>query len=358
MAMDFIDSMSHSGFGGSQIPVSRKWTGFTNASYVNTPVRRSGQVVIAVTGSISKTLSYKANRYLGFAYQVPNGSSTANLCNFGSGGVNLCSLNMQADNTLSIDLNGGSGQIYNSGAQGLIFTFDMYHYVELQCVLSGGSPISCTCTLYVDGQLWASAVSGATGVNASSLLANSTFMNQITIGAANGGINTAWVCDLYCLNSDTTDVNSHATTLHTFLGDVAVDALVPVADVSVAWSPFPSGTSPTFPLIAEIPPDDDTTYIFSDTIGQVATYNFQPLSGFIGTIFGAQLLLYAKKDAEGTRSIAGLVGGTVVKDTYGNTPSYLDDYYDYYIYPLDSDNGTAWTPAIYNAENFGVDLSS
>ena len=110
-------------------------------------------------------------------------------------------------------------------------------------------------------------------------------------------------------------------------------------------------------LYADVAPDITTIINITDTVGQAETFKFQQLISFTGIIFGAQLLLYAKKDAEGARSIAGLVGGSVVNNLYGNQ-SYLYDYYDYFIYPLDSDNGTAWTPAVYNAENFGAQLSA
>lgn len=362
MALDFIDSTSHSGAGASQIPVSRKWTGFSFCFYQNAaggaPVRRVGQSVLQFTAGCSKTLAYKSARTFGCAYYLSSSNDHATgFMGMSSGGQQLVYLTIESDRSLSIYTSPSNVRIYNSGAQHLYITNDVYHYYELQVALGGGSPITVTVSVQVDGTVWASTITGNTGINASALFINAAEMNQVGIGAPIGGSNTGFATDVYVLNTDGTDVNGFATTLTTFLGDVSIVPTVPAADVSVAWSPFPAATSPTYPLVNEIPPDDDTTYVFSDTVSQVATYNFTPLSGFSGTIFGAQLLLYAKVDNEGTRSISGLVHGTVVNSLYG-AQAYLYDYYDYFIFPLDSDLGSAWTQASFNAENFGILLAS
>ena len=356
MALEFIDSMSHSGTATAQIEVARKWTTYQDAFYASTPNRRAGQVVIAL-GTISKTLSYQNNRTCGCAYYFPNSASIAQgLIEFGAGNQQLAYVSIELDRTLSIYTGVNNIRIWNSGSS-FVLTTDVFHYFEFQVQSGGGSPVSVTCSLMVDGSSLINLVSGNTGVNANQLLSGTNQMNTVTINGPVGGSFTSYVCDLYVLNSNSTDINGFPTSNTTFLGDVSVDALIPIQDVTVQWQQQPSSPSGSYLLVDEIPPDDDTTYVFTDTVGQVETFKFQQLVGFTGTIFGAQLLLYAKKDAEGSRSIAGLVGGNVVNNLYGNQ-SYLYDYYDYFIYPLDSDNGTAWTPAVYNAENFGAKLSA
>jgi len=361
MALEFIDSCAHSGFGASQIPISRKWTSFNSASYVNTPVRTSG-VSIAITNFISKSVGYAAERYMGFAYYYPSSSNgVLFLAVMSSGGAIMAYVRIESDLSLSIYTGGNNTRIFNSGAAiNFYITADTFHYYEFHVNLGGGNPVTVSCDLKVDGQSIANGSSGSTSYAASGLLVNSAQMNQVQIYGPTGGGSTGWVCDVYVLNINNTDMNGVTTTLTGFLGDVAINALVPVADVTTQWALFPSGSPNSYSLLSEIPPDDDTTYVYTDGVNQVDNFNFQPLLNFNGTLLGAQLLIYAKKDAEGSRAIQGVVGGTSQKNLNSGITSYdnfLYDYYDYFIFPLDTDNGVPWTPDIFNSENFGAKLS-
>jgi hypothetical protein len=363
MAMDFIDSCSHSGVGAAAIPISRKWTNFLEASYQNAstgaPVDRPGQTVLAIVtgGNVSRTCSYQATRTVGVRYYIPSSTSSGTILTFLTGGQELCSLNIESDRSLSVYTYPSLVLIYNSGAQGFFVTMDVFHYFEMTVTVGGGNPIGVTVSVDVDNTQWAVNAAGATGVQATTTLYGSTAMNQITISAPQGNV-TVYACDIYVFNGSTTDINGFVTTNVGMVGDVSIDALIPIADETpLQWSIFPSSSSNSFSLISEIPPDDDTTYVFSSSLGQVDMFQFQQLSGFLGTIFGAQLCLYVKKDAEGARAITGVVGNTPVNNLFGSS-SQLYDYYDYFLYPLDSDNGTQWTPSVYNAEIFGIKLVS
>jgi hypothetical protein len=354
LALDFIDSCAHSGTGSNQIPITRKWTSSGQASYTNSPSRVAGGA-IAITGAIAKTLSYKSERWLGAAYYFPGSASTAIVMSFQGSGNNLTYIKVESDRTVSIYAGGSNVLLYNSGAQHLVLTPDKFHYIEFHCLLGGSTPITLSLDMKIDGQTWASGVTGNSFYNASNMFTNTATMNQIFFGAPIGGGFVSYICDIYCVNADSTDINGHPTTLNTFLGDISIVPNVPISDNTTNWTP--NMGSSHFALVDEIPPDDDTTYVSSNTVGNVDDYTFQQLTGFTGTLLGAQLLVYAKKDAEGSRTIEGLVGGTAQTNNNG-TQQFLSDYYDYYIFPLDSDNGTAWTPTNYNAEHFGVKLSA
>ena len=354
MALDFIDSCAHSANSGSQIPPSRKWTSYGNVSYSQAQARKAGWS-LAVNGSVSKTLAYKNERWFGCAYYFPVSSSYAsNFMGFSSGGQLVAYITIESDLSLSIYSGGNNTRIWNSGAAHLYTTADRMHYYEFHCLIGGGTPITVTCGLSVDGQLWTSGQAGSCNFNASNLLINSAYMNQISIGAPTGGSYTGYACDIYCVNSDTTDINGHATTLNAFLGDVSIEVTLPITDQTVNWTP--SSGSSHFTLVDEIPPDDDTTYVYSDTTSQNETFTFTQLIGFTGTLLGAQLLIYAKKDAEGSRAFVGEIGGTILTNLMGTT-NYLYDYYDYFLFPLDTNNGTAWTPANFNSQTFGAELT-
>lgn len=354
--LEFIDSCAHSGSGSNQIPLSRKYTSYSEAQYVTTPSRVAG-VAIAITNVINKTLSYQTNRIIGCAYYIPSSSSGATIMGFGSGGITLAYLKVESDFTVSMRSGGTNEIIWNSGIDHLVVTADVYHYYEFGIVLTGTAPIEFTGTLYVDGQEWTSGQVGSTGINQNQLIVGVATMNGISFSGASGGGSTGYVCDIYVLNGATVDLNGNTATCITFLGDVSIIERMPVQDVTIQWGVVGGSGPYSYTRVNEIPPDDDTTYVNSDTLNQADTFLFQPILGFTGTLLGAQLLLYAKKDAEGTRTIEGIVGDTAQNNNNG-LQQYLYDYYDYFIFPLDSDNGTPWTPAIYNAENFGVFLSA
>lgn len=350
--MDFIDSCAHSGSGGSQIPLSRKWTSYASATYSTTQTRTSG-VSIALQGGISKTLSYVNERWFGLACYISNGQAIPVFMAFGSGGAVLIYLTLELDSTISIRDGLTHSLIWNSTS--LVITPDTFHYFEFHVLLGGSTPLTVSCDLHVDGQTWASSVTSNLGYNASNLIIDAAEMNQIQVSGASGSGQTIYLCDIYVVNAATTDLNGNTSTLTGFLGDVDIDALIPIADHTVQWTP--SAGSTHYMLVDEIPPDDDTTYVSSNTTNQVDDFEFQQITGFSGNLLGAQLCIYAKKDAEGSRTIEGTVGGTAQNNNNG-LEQYLYDYYDYFIFPLDSDNGTPWTVTNFNAERFGVKLSS
>lgn len=346
MGLEFIDSFAHSGEGNSALSVTAKWTnGLSAGSYNTLHVRASGHA-ISLVGEIHKTLKdYKSFRCAGVAYYYPGSSTRGTPLMFLSGGLQIVTLIIEADNTLSVY----SGRlIFNST---YIVTADTFHYFEMSVQLSGSSPLTVDAIVHVDGHEIIN-TSGASSFVASQLLVQSALMNGIGLGGALGGGNIAWACDFYCLNNDGTDILGFPTTNINFLGDVGIYALMPVQDVTVTWQPFGGSGTNSFSCVNEIPPDDDTSYVFTDTVGQKETFLFQPILGFTGTIFGAQLLIYAKKDAEGSRAFQPVIGGNPF-----DVDTYLGDYYDYFIWPLDTNAGAVWTPANFNTQDFGAELT-
>ena len=360
MCLEFIDSCAHSGVGGSAISVNTKWTSSFEATYVTTPVRTSG-VSLSIVGNVTKSLAYVNERYLGCAYYFPSANGAANtMMGFQSGGVIVCYLSIESDNSISIRAGNtapGGTVLWNSGSSGLYITGNVFHYYEFHCLMGGSNPITVTCDLHVDGQVWATGITGNTTFAYTALLCQAVKMNQVFIDGSSGGSFTSNVCDIYVLNTNTTDLNGNTATATTFLGDCAVNTVIADADVIIDMNNYGGSPPPTYPTIDQIPPQNDNLYVYDNVVGHVDTFNFQPLIGYPGQILGAQLLIYARKDAEGTRCIQGLVNGTSQANLYGSQ-DYLSDYYDYHIWPLDNLNGTPWTPSLYNAASFGVNLSA
>jgi hypothetical protein len=101
-------------------------------------------------------------------------------------------------------------------------------------------------------------------------------------------------------------------------------------------------------------PDDDTTYVASDTVAQTDTYAHGALTRIVDGIVCVQVGICAKKPSAGTRAIAGVVrsGGT---DYPSGTDLYLSTAYQIRVdpRPLDPDTGIAWVAADVDASEIG-----
>lgn len=358
MALEFIDSCQHMGdtvFGVSTcLDVSFKWT-VGAASYTNAangaPVRRSGDSCLSIgaSGIASKTLQYESSRTVGCAgYFSASGGPGSNIITFLSGGQTIVQLRIEADGTISL-YTGASGRAWNSGST-YVLTFDVYHYFELTCSLSGASPITFNAEVMIDGNNISGPLSGSTGVNASALICGAATMNQFSLSPG-------YYQDIYCLNANSSDINGRSTSLTSFLGDVEIDAIFPDADSGPNNFSVGAGSgTPNWGIVNLDPPTGDNSYLYDSSTGAQENYNMTPLSGFVGVILGAQLCIYAKKDAEGSRAFEALLNTASIKNLYG-TNQYLYDYYDYFLYPLDTLLGTSWTESNFNSAAFGLEIT-
>ena len=155
-------------------------------------------------------------------------------------------------------------------------------------------------------------------------------------------------CDFLFIRCDGTGL------VNKFAGDVEISAVFPDADITTQWS---STGTPHYSQINEHIPDGDSSYISSNTAGQVDAFNFQPLSPFTGTVIGIHYLAFARKDDEGSRTFTLLVSGVEPVGCPAFSPS--DDYI-YFTFAMDADpdTGAAWTPTSFNSKVFGVKLLS
>jgi hypothetical protein len=166
------------------------------------------------------------------------------------------------------------------------------------------------------------------------------------------GQNSEWrMDDLYVL--DSTGPAPH----NTFLGDVKVEYLRPNAPGALQqWSIFGSEIIHWEAVDDNQAPDDDVSYIHSVTPGQTDVQHYQATGLPSGSIFGAQLSLYAKKSDSGPRVIAPVVAG-VVGPSINNVSS--DNYqYHHTPYALNPATGLAWTIDEINTLQAGVTIVS
>ncbi len=141
--------------------------------------------------------------------------------------------------------------------------------------------------------------------------------------------------------------------LNDFLGDVRVETLYPLADgIHTDWTPK-FGTD-HYAMVNEHLIDGDGSFVYDATPGDKDSYI---LETFIGSIYGAQLNIGARKGDASVRQIAPMVrqAGT----DYAGTTRTLSADYVFYSWLLDTDMlGNPWLAATINADEFGQILEA
>jgi hypothetical protein len=352
VALRFIDSAAHEGT-GVLVPY-RKWTLAAAGIVISGGRRNADYWSITGGGGLLKTLTH-ANCYIqGAAIQMVPGASSLGGAILGlyNNGTALVSCLMNADATISLAIGAT-----NTGLSAIpVADPTSWHYYEMWGIVgqSGGN-ITGTATVVVDGNVILTG-SGVCSISTSGLVSQSATANQVGVSNA-GGKN---FMDYYCLDTSTTDINGITGSTNTgFLGDVAIEALFPAADITTQWGTIGGDGTHAYSCVNEIAPDDDTSYVYTSSAGKTEAFTYQPIVGFNGTLLGAQYLACCRKDAEGSRVFSMQAGGTDCKtNEFLAVNQYLSDYYVYYIAPLDTLFGTAWTTSVYNTTTFQVELIS
>lgn len=139
-----------------------------------------------------------------------------------------------------------------------------------------------------------------------------------------------------------------------FRGAVRIYAEVPFADgAPTQWAPSTGVTS--FNLVDEIPQNDDTDYISSDTIGEATQLLFNlagvPPFGEIQTVQHVQDL---KLSAAGSRSVSSLCNGSV------SNPAALTTNYHMYrtLYDTNPATGQVWDGTADFPAQFGAQVTA
>lgn len=181
--------------------------------------------------------------------------------------------------------------------------------------------------------------------------AGSATADTIIFGNINGS-NCAWSGDDVYMCDDSGSKNND------FLGDIRVQTILPSADGGTnEWT---ASAGSRYQCVDDPALDSVTDYISEDTAGQKNTFAFGNVTPTSGTVKGVQILIGARKDDAGSRSIAPVYGnGTPASDVDGTSVS-IGDAYIYYseIKEQDPVASADWTISSVNAAEFGVKLVS
>ncbi len=232
------------------------------------------------------------------------------------------------DSSGHLTLRDSVGNLIATGAT--IVPYNTWFYVSVKVTIGGNAVVQ------LNGAAEIASVSGNWGVSN---------LDRIVFWNMNLGGDATNVDDVVVMDS------SGSAPLNDFLGDVRVETLYPVADgTHTDWTPK-VGTD-HYAMVNEHLIDGDGSFVYDATPGDKDSYIIET---FIGSIYGAQLNIGARKGDASVRQIKPLVrqGGT---DYLGPLWTLSADYV-INSWQLDNDpTGTPWTAAQINADEFGQDL--
>lgn len=225
-----------------------------------------------------------------------------------------------------------TGVVIGTTAAGVII-LNTWQYVEFVATISATVGVV---EIWVDGVR----VLNLTGVN------NAQTPGTPTVGVFGSGNNFNSEQGIYGL--DDVYVNNTAVRI----GEGKIETLRPSADTATKnWTPN-SGTV-NFSRVNETLVDGDTSYVYSNTVGQQDLYDLADLSTTPTTIFAVSVVAFAEKTDAGSRSILlTLKSGATASDgsnynlasSYGRFDRLLEQ---------DPNTTAAWTGAAVNALQVG-----
>lgn len=286
--------------------------------------------------SSSKTLpSTYTTLILGYAFNTGNITvplnGSAGMANLRTGAAaTIAAVGVNARNKLQVS--NSAPTVIATGTTTI--NASTWYYVELKIVVNGASG---TCELHLDGNTEIASTVGNFGSTAIGIV---TF-EQVNVGSGS----FVQIDDVYAV--DTTG----GAPQNTFLGPSRVITPLPTgAGTHTQWTP--NGAASNYLCVNQAPPDDDTTYVSDATPGDLDSYTFGQADGG-ASIFAVQTNHYARKDDANTRQIAPLIrqAGT---DYIGTTFTEAASYSDFTQLWNQDPTGANWTPATFNADEFGV----
>jgi hypothetical protein len=225
---------------------------------------------------------------------------------------------------------------------------DQWHYIEVDCTISSSMSGSNThytllaCQAYVDGGLVIDSALGLGGANAALATPYKwTFMDITPTGDAAGVMDDFYVCD-----------GSGAAPHNAPLGDMRIDVIRPNgAGAATAWTP--TGAASNWDAVNDLTPDGDTTKVSAATAALSDLYALEDISTG-NTVVGAQILVNARRTAEGFATVTPLLRHAGVTTGLTSQPLSTSYYYQARQCFVAMPNGDPLTDAHVNALQAGV----
>ncbi|WP_113155963.1 hypothetical protein [Nitratireductor sp. OM-1] len=97
--------------------------------------------------------------------------------------------------------------------------------------------------------------------------------------------------------------DTHGTQFNTFCGDVVVHGLMPLQDAGPNDMSAYGGGLANYTAVDDVPPDDNLSYIYSNTLGHVDMFDLDDLPANIIDVLAVSVHARCRKDAAGTSNI-------------------------------------------------------
>jgi len=289
-----------------------------------------------VTGFALKYQYEDLNHLIGFMFDNRLGTVTPQLIAF-----------INAEGGISLSIDGGTSLLAASPPN-IIFP-NVWQYIEMKYTPNKtvGQII-----IKVDGQTciqYDGPTSPQTTPNEVNMLRWYSTAADWSLAYADFSNGVKWFDDLYVCDTDGDGFND-------FLGDVIVHSVQVVSDQTPnSLSQF-GGSAGHFTSVQEFPPDEDTSYLYGNTLGDREMFGIDTLPDNIIDVLAVSTHVRAKKDAPGTSNVK-CVTKSGTHEVVGAEQPLAVEYVTKNQFLEQCPDGTGWTKAKAEALVVGFEVA-
>lgn len=319
----------------------------------NKGARGNPGLTIGFGGAIAKTFPHRITYNFGirFAMSCVNGVGGGDFISYMNDGQPLCTLQVKEDGSILVYGNGQPGTIIFQSLTSVVSAGNLT-YIDLHATISGLTALTVGVEVFING-ISIGTGSILIGRSAATLTNKLATFNRVLLTSGVNSNGQVYLSDLY-LNDDLGGIND------TVIANPSIEIdpyPLPNKDGGILdWIPD-SGTV-HFSRVNENPADADSSYVKSSTIGAIDSWGWEDLTTLTDTISAVQLSIFAKTTDEGNRGFEGTIGPLGAEEQ--TQPFGLNNDYTYHhqSFDLDPNGDIPWTPANFNAKEFGIKLIS
>ncbi len=337
MALRFIDGFDHYAI-PSQLAM--KYTAVNDsggASGITTMTgRRSGSTALLFRSSldwISLTLDNQSTWIVGLAFYMFGNETSDFMRFFDIDGNTQCYVSITSGGI--INLYRGTTLIASSTSA---LAAGSWNFIEVKLTIADSDGVF---EVRVNESVWVN-FTGDTKQSSTQTTANRIMFYS---RSSDCGLDDLYICD------GTGSVNN------AYLGDSRIDTVRPIGAGS--YSEFSrQGSSSNWDNVDDTTIDNDSTYNYSNTVGQRDTVDCGNLPAITGSIFGVQVNMAARKDDAGGRTLRSLT--RVSSTDYEGTSQNVGTDYRVYRQVIEQNPNTtaAWTESEINTAEFGYKVQA
>jgi hypothetical protein len=330
----FMDGFDHY---NTSANVADKWnTSGTTHSFTSGRISGSAIRLYGTADRLSRSFSNNQFVCVSFGFYATSlGSTTTQICALTDGASVQVDLSINPNYTLSITRNGTA---LTNGTSTLIIKPYTWNWIEFKVMIADSISAN-SCQVQVNGEL---VINVSTGQD-----------TKVTTNAYANGLRLNVLDTTNYVHYD--DFILQVGSGSDFLGDTKIITSFPSSNgSSSSWTGSDGNSTDNYLLVDETNPDDDTTYVQSDTVGQKDLYGFPSLGSTATSIVALGVDINCRKTDATSRTICAVVKSGATEQDGANVA--VTDTYFYQIQnilPTNPNTGTAWTQATVEAAEIG-----